>query len=512
MKKITIGFILLYAVCGIGYRAVMAGSTKPTSLPEATAINAVTTDDVTVNSLTSTAAITAGTFFEGDGSHLTGIAAGGGTLTETLKLGNTATESMSLTGVTATANTLSVGATSTYDSVNITQGLGTGDGIQITNTGGGQGLYIDSNGTTDSGHGIVIEYAGTEAAYYPLYVEQAGTQEAVYVTNTNGGAGPFTLYKGYSNNEKVTHFNASSAGTNESSVIVANQAGSGHTMEVGNSGTGDVYNGIHQGTGGRLMYLYTYGQYGTGTTASLTVDRNGGLTGVATDTAAMLALDNKSGLGAGDALVLKDNATAILTVDHTGDTSATGTLTLYSAGHDEEFGVDGTGNVAADGNLTMGGYASASQMISHSDSAYAAFFTTINADADADRAVNAFATGTAGYAGYFTAYGGDDLYGVLIENRSTGYPFTIGNYASANLSPMISITNTAAVPGNDIDSNHWSVSHEGVVTATGYISGVATGDSFTQTVCCTYDGSFACTATGTVTFTTGLATANTCGW
>jgi trimeric autotransporter adhesin len=86
---------------------------------------------------------------------------------------------------------------------------------------------------------------------------------------------------------------------------------------------------------------------------------------------------------------------------------------------------------------------------------------------------------------------------------------------------QVGIGTTSPLAGSLIDVegvlNSASITSEGTIFATGTISSVAgyiangnPGIDYTPTVCCTWEDDFTCSATGTVTFTKGILTAETC--
>lgn len=77
----------------------------------------------------------------------------------------------------------------------------------------------------------------------------------------------------------------------------------------------------------------------------------------------------------------------------------------------------------------------------------------------------------------------------------------LSNYVSKSVDNTLSGSLTV---NNDITATGT------IRTNIGFNYNGSAGIDFTQTICCTYDGSFACTATGTVTFSKGILTAETC--
>lgn len=133
--------------------------------------------------------------------------------------------------------------------------------------------------------------------------------------------------------------------------------------------------------------------------------------------------------------------------------------------------------------------------------------------------------------GAFTiGIGTSDLAGRLINNianslmvgfNSTVPTLFVSGGSGAGTYGQVGIGTTSPLAGSLIDVegvlNSASITSEETIFATGTISSVAgyiangnTGIDYTPTVCCTWEDDFTCSATGTVTFTKGILTAETC--
>lgn len=110
---------------------------------------------------------------------------------------------------------------------------------------------------------------------------------------------------------------------------------------------------------------------------------------------------------------------------------------------------------------------------------------------------------------------------IMFGMNSTVPAIYIGSGSGVGTDQQVGFGTTAPLAGSlvDIDGvlNSASITSEGTIAATGTISSVAgyiangnTGIDYTKDTCCTYDGSMVCTATGTLTFTKGILTAETC--
>jgi len=105
--------------------------------------------------------------------------------------------------------------------------------------------------------------------------------------------------------------------------------------------------------------------------------------------------------------------------------------------------------------------------------------------------------------------------------NSTVPTFFVSGGSGAGTYGQVGIGTTSPLAGSLIDVegvlNSASITSEGTIFATGTISSVAgyiangnPGIDYTPTVCCTWEDDFTCSATGTVTFTKGILTAETC--
>ena len=483
---------------------VNAGSTRPTSLQEATDISATTDKSITAAGFSTAGNATAATFI-GDGSGLTGVTATDAT--RVLKAGDTMTGALivnndiTATGTVSAVNGIFTTATSTATIPVSASSSGSGNSVVGLNYGSGKAGYFYINNALNMEPALMGITTGTGPALNGIASGEGPYANALSVSSDASNTAPmiYGLHSGSGNLLEIESSTATVTIDNSGAITATSMDLSGRATATYFIGDGSLLTGIAAGTGDfmadgsvPMTGAYTSGVFGT---SGYDFTQNGYAPGYA---GKMFWDSSKMAFRAGYV---------------SGNTWDDANVGAFSVGMGTNPKASAQDSVAI-GNATVASQQNAFALGNNAQSSGASSF-----------AIGQYTRATANYSIML----GGTTSGLPITNSTanslmvgfnsnTPTMFVSGGSGSTGTFGQVGIGTVAPIAGSLIDINgvlnSASITSEGTIAATGTISSVAgfiasgtPGIDKTTTTCCTYDGSMVCTATGTVTVIKGLITA-----